>query len=232
VSLSLLGNVKYECGVYLSCMPVTYYDEETVRKVLELRSRGLGYRRIGNALGVSKDVAMRICRAYAEGRIKLKENGAVEFVYKPAGVIKYQKEGLWDPSTRSFVKLPESKVLSKDRSNASAEPIKALHTLEPSPSFQKVFKVRFPKPKSSFVSGRLLSIHDTFSKILPTELPLPPPFPPMPPKRVAQELLYVKPPCPSCGRRIGIKPPEWSYDLKRRVLCEYCGALIEVEFVD
>ena len=135
--------------------------------------------------------------------------------------------------TRSFVKLPESNALPKDPSNASAEPIQALHTSEQSPSsFQKVFKVRFPKPKSSFISGRLLSIQDTFSKILPTELPLPPPFPPMPPKRLVQELLYVKHPCPSCGRRIGIKPPGWSYDLKHRVLCEYCGALIEVEFVD
>ena len=76
-------------------MPVTYYDEETVRKVLELRSRGLGYRRIGNALGISKDAVMRICRAHTEGRIKLKENSAVEFVYMPVGVVKYQKEGLW-----------------------------------------------------------------------------------------------------------------------------------------
>jgi len=214
-------------------MAVTYYNEKTVRKVLELRRRGWGYRRIGNALGISKDAAMRICRAYAEGRIKLKENGAVEFVYKPAGVIKYQKEGLWDPVTRSFVKLPEPKVLFKDRSKASVEPIKALHTLEPSPSsFQKVFKVKVPKPESSFIAESLLSLHDTFSTILPTELPLPPPFPPIPPKRVVQELLYVKQPCPSCGRSINIKPPEWSYDLKRRVLCENCGALIEVEFID
>jgi hypothetical protein len=75
-------------------MPVTYYNEETIKRVVELRRLGWGYRRIGDAVGISKDAAMRIWKAYAEGRIRLKEDGAVEFTHKPAGVIKHQMEGV------------------------------------------------------------------------------------------------------------------------------------------
>jgi len=76
-------------------MPTTYYDEDVVRRVIELRKRNWGYRRIGDAIGISKDAAMRIWKAYEEGRIRLRDDGTVEFVHKPAGVIKYQMEGLW-----------------------------------------------------------------------------------------------------------------------------------------
>jgi hypothetical protein len=41
-------------------MPTTYHDEEAIKKVIELRKLNWGYRRIGDAVGVSKDAARRI----------------------------------------------------------------------------------------------------------------------------------------------------------------------------
>jgi len=212
-------------------MPVTYYDEDIVRRVIELRKRGWGYRRIGHVVGISKDAAMRIWKAYGEGRIKLRGDGAVEFVHKPAGVIKYQEEGLWDPRTRSFVMAP--KPLPEAQYNALARSAKSHRVPNPpSEGHQKLFKIRVPKPEGDIFKEILLSLHGTFSVMLPTELPPPPPAPPIPPKSIVQELLYAKLPCPNCGERIHVKPPEGPYDLRRRVLCEKCGALIEVEFVN
>jgi len=214
-------------------MPTTYYDEDVVRRVIELRKRNWGYRRIGDAIGISKDAAMRIWKAYEEGRIRLRDDGTVEFVHKPAGVIKYQMEGLWDPRSRSYIKPPELKILPQAQFKASPESIEAHAPPEhPIESRQKVFKVKIPRPESRFFKRTLLTLHETLSTILPIELPPPPPAPPLSPSSVVQELLYVKLPCPNCGNKVYIKPPRWSYDVKHRVLCGNCGALIEVEFID
>jgi len=212
-------------------MPVTYYDEETIARVVELRKLGWGYRRIGDAVGISKDAAMRIWKAYAEGRIRLKEDGAVEFTHKPAGVIKYQMEGVWDPKTRSFLKPhePEPTALKHEPTPA---PSKASSAPEASQaSVQKVFRVRVPKAEANPITDTLLTLHETLSTVIPSELPPPPPAPPIPPKKAIQKLFYVRIPCPSCGENVYVEPSEWA-GVKRNVLCGKCGALIQVEFTD
>ena len=207
-------------------MPTTYYDEETVRKVIELRRLGWGYRRIGDAVGISKDAVMRICKAYVEGRIRLRDDGAIEFTHKPAGVIKYQIEGVWDPKTHSFLKPPKPVPATRHE----PAPAKTYSIPEDSQvSAQKVFRVTVPKAEASPFTDLLLNLHNIFSIVIPSELPPPPPAPPIPPKNVAQELFYVKLPCPGCKEKIHIEPSQWS-GRKRHILCENCGSLIQVEF--
>jgi hypothetical protein len=212
-------------------MPVTYYDEEVVRRVIELRKLNWGYRRIGDAVGISKDAARRIWKAYTEGRIRLKKGGAVEFTHKPAGVIKYQLEGVWDPRTRSFLKPLEPKPTAV-RYGPTPMPSKVSSVPEVSQvSVQKVFRVRVPKAEANPLTDMLLTLHETFSTVIPFELPPPPPALPIPPRKVVQRLFYVRIPCPSCGENVYVEPSEWA-GVKRNVLCGKCGALIQVEFTD
>jgi hypothetical protein len=212
-------------------MPITYYDKETVRKVIELRKLGWGYRRIGDSVGISKDAAMRIWKAYANGRLRLRKDGAVEFTHKPAGVIKYQIEGLWNPRTHSFLKLHDLKPASLKHKPASMT-AKAPSISEVSQaSGQKVFRVKVPKTEASFFTDTLLSLYRTFSIVLPFELPPPPPAPPIPLKNVVGKLFHVKISCPGCGESVYVEPSEWT-GVKYSILCRKCGALIQVEFTD
>jgi predicted RNA-binding Zn-ribbon protein involved in translation (DUF1610 family) len=174
---------------------------------------------------------MRIWKAYAEGRIRLKEDGAVEFTHKPAGVIKHQMEGVWDPRTRSFLKPIEPKPTALKHEPTPAPPKVSSAPDALQTSAQKIFKVRVPKAEANPIRDTLLTLHETFSKVIPSELPLPPPALPISPKKAVQELFYVRIPCPSCGENLYVKPSEWA-GVKRSILCGKCGALIHVEFTN
>jgi len=218
---------------YLSSMPITYYDEETVKEVIKLWKLGWGYRRIGNAVGMSKDATMRIWKAYTEGRIRVREDGVIELIYKPAGVIKYQFEGIWNPRTHSFIKPPEPRPTPVKYELAPMPQMVSDIPKVPRESGQKVFEVRIPKARFDFFTNTLLSLHEAFNTIIPLRLlpPLPPPAPLIPPNKAFQELFYAKISCPGCGENVYVKPFEWS-GVKRSVLCGNCGVLIQVEFTD
>lgn len=95
-------------------MPLTFHSDEEVRKIVELRKRGWGYRRIADYLNEhgghgSKNSVMRVVHAWQNGLIEVEEDGTVIRHEKPTGVIKRQAETLHsapveDPSEGEAVK--------------------------------------------------------------------------------------------------------------------------------
>jgi len=73
-------------------MPI-YHDEELVRKVWELKRKHPEWevRRIGQALGISKDKVHRILKRIKKGEIKVTSKGKVVDKSEPKGIIAYQQ---------------------------------------------------------------------------------------------------------------------------------------------
>jgi len=105
-------------------MPLTFHSDEEVRKIVELRKRGWGYRRIADYLAkhygerCSKDSVMRVVHAWQNGLIEVKEDGTVIRHEKPTGVIKRQAEAeaLHSPPVED---LPEAKPVQQAESSDS-----------------------------------------------------------------------------------------------------------------
>jgi len=73
-------------------MPL-YHDEETIRRVWELRLRhpDWGVRRIGEELGISKDKVHRILKRIERGDIEVTRDGKVIDRSRPRGIVALQK---------------------------------------------------------------------------------------------------------------------------------------------
>jgi len=92
-------------------MPL-YHDEETIRKVRELRRKhpDWGVRKIGEELGISKDKAHRILKRIERGDIEVTKDGKVIDRSKPKGIVALQKAV--SESFLSGGEKPASKKLS------------------------------------------------------------------------------------------------------------------------
>jgi hypothetical protein len=107
-------------------MPLTFHSDEEVRKIVELRKRGWGYRRIADYLNKhgghgSKNSVMRVVHAWQNGLIEVQEDGTVIRHEKPTGVIKRQAEAetlhsppIEDPAEAKPVQQAESSNSSMD----------------------------------------------------------------------------------------------------------------------
>ena len=73
-------------------MPL-YHDEETIRKVWELRLRhpDWGVRRISEELGISKDKVHRILKRIERGDIEVRRDGKVIDRSEPKGIVALQR---------------------------------------------------------------------------------------------------------------------------------------------
>jgi len=70
-----------------------YHDEKLIKRIYDLKREHpeWGVRRIGQAVGVSKDTVHRILKRIQKGEIVITENGEVIDASKPKGIIAYQK---------------------------------------------------------------------------------------------------------------------------------------------
>lgn len=105
-------------------MPVTFLPPKKVRRTIELHEMGYGVRRIANIIGESKDSVWRVLKNYREGKIEIGKGGTVRFHNNPAGVIRLQAEGLWDPHLRRLIKTNNvgvEKSVTKQNSNEQTE---------------------------------------------------------------------------------------------------------------
>jgi len=94
-------------------MPL-YHDEETIRRVWELRLRhpDWGVRRIGEELGISKDKVHRILKRIERGDIEVTRDGKVIDRSEPKGIVALQRarsRGLLSGAERPASKKPSTR---------------------------------------------------------------------------------------------------------------------------
>lgn len=70
-----------------------YHDERLIKRIYDLKREHpvWGVRRIGQAVGVSKDTVHRILKRIQKGEIVIAESGEVIDAYKPKGIVAYKK---------------------------------------------------------------------------------------------------------------------------------------------
>jgi len=70
-----------------------YHDEKLIKRIYDLKREHpeWGVRRIGQAVGVSKDTVHRILKRIQKGEIVITESGEVIDASKPKGIVAYQK---------------------------------------------------------------------------------------------------------------------------------------------